>query len=116
MVLVRCVRVAAAQDRVLEPLPEVCRGAEYALVDKVYERKVFEQVVLDRSPGEKDSSLALETHQRLVGLVLVILQPKEESQIKRSNFSSTGLNQQVSNQNDSDIGTKHRKAFSCKKY
>ena len=44
------------------------------LVDKVYQTEVLEQVVLDGCAGEQHSPAAVETHQRRVRLVLVVLQ------------------------------------------
>ena len=41
------VRVPASQDRILEPLLKLGRGAEDPLVHKVNEGEVLQQVVLD---------------------------------------------------------------------
>lgn len=49
-------------------------GAEDALVDEVHETEVLEEVVLNGRSGQEDAALALEGHQRLVRLILRVLQ------------------------------------------
>ena len=42
------VGVAASEDRVLELLPEMSRGAEDSFVDEVDKREILKKVILDR--------------------------------------------------------------------
>jgi len=55
--------------------PESCGRAQNTFVDEVNERKILEEIVLNRSSRKEDSSFGLEAHQGLVGLVLRVFQP-----------------------------------------
>jgi hypothetical protein len=55
--------------------PESGGRAQNTFVDEVDERKILEEIVLNRSSRKEDSSFGLEAHQGLVGLVLRVFQP-----------------------------------------
>ena len=68
------VGVAASEDRVLELLPEMSRGAEDSFVDEVDKREILKKVVLDRGAWQQDPSICFEAHESLVGLVFWVFQ------------------------------------------
>lgn len=68
------VGVAASEDRVLELLPEMSRGAEDSFVDEVDKREILKKVVLDRGAWQQDPSFCFEAHESLVGLVFRVFQ------------------------------------------
>lgn len=51
------------------------RRSKKSLVDEVNERKIFEQVILNRCTAEQDSSFRFQSHEWLVCLIFRIFQP-----------------------------------------
>ena len=54
--------------------PEGGGRSKNSFVDEMDERKVFEEIVLNRSSGKEDSPFGLEAHEGLVGLVLGVFE------------------------------------------
>ena len=68
------VGITPTKDRILKVLPESCGCTKNPLVDKVDERKVLKEIILDRCSGEQNSTLGFKAHQRLVSLIFGVLE------------------------------------------
>ena len=72
--LIRSKRVTWLQDRILELSPKLRDRPEHALVDKVNQTEVLQQIVLDWCPWEENAALAVQLVKRYVRLGVAVLQ------------------------------------------